>query len=324
MTDRRLNKYVADIVQKYPNCWTEYNKFRDARGKDLPIWPEWCWAPLAASYAIISRGKMLDTNLVDDVGILGALAAWRMTKGIYQFDQDMLAAIWETPINNELPIDILYRLPEWCVYVEAPKGADVFGTELFGYFAHLEWDPNDGRTELRLLLDTAAKIIVIPVHLLPQRSLLECVGAMIAETEKWAPVPHRDAVEKTIAETIAPMISTLLYLCSENADIADGRGQKLAPSNPRPQRIKGGVKVFPATITTPWRVGSRVGDALRQAQANSNADNTGKRAHVRRAHWHSYWTGSKGSPDERKIILKWLHPILIGKDLETTTYHTIG
>lgn len=29
-------------------------------------------------------------------------------------------------------------------------------------------------------------------------------------------------------------------------------------------------------------------------------------------HWHHYWTGSKSEPEQRKLILKWTHPMLIG------------
>jgi hypothetical protein len=36
------------------------------------------------------------------------------------------------------------------------------------------------------------------------------------------------------------------------------------------------------------------------------------RSHIRRAHWHGYWTGPKKEPEKRKFKLLWLHPILVG------------
>jgi hypothetical protein len=37
-------------------------------------------------------------------------------------------------------------------------------------------------------------------------------------------------------------------------------------------------------------------------------------AHVRRAHWHAFWTGPKASTEERKLILHWLPPIAVNVD----------
>lgn len=78
--------------------------------------------PLSGAYTIVSGGgtNRLSPKDAAQVSILGALAAWRMTQSIYRFDPNVFAAVWETPIEGDLPVDMLYRLPEWCVYVETP------------------------------------------------------------------------------------------------------------------------------------------------------------------------------------------------------------
>lgn len=38
-----------------------------------------------------------------------------------------------------------------------------------------------------------------------------------------------------------------------------------------------------------------------------------KKSHIRRGHWHHYWTGKRGS-DERKLIVKFLMPVIINGD----------
>ena len=43
-------------------------------------------------------------------------------------------------------------------------------------------------------------------------------------------------------------------------------------------------------------------------------DPTGPRPHVRRAHWHGFWSGPRES-DARKLSLKWLPPIQDNLDL---------
>ncbi|MDR1660399.1 MAG: hypothetical protein LBR94_08720, partial [Desulfovibrio sp.] len=46
-----------------------------------------------------------------------------------------------------------------------------------------------------------------------------------------------------------------------------------------------------------------------------------RRAHIRRAHWHGYWTGPRKPrpdiPEERqwrRFSYRWLHPMLVGGD----------
>ena len=64
-------------------------------------------------------------------------------------------------------------------------------------------------------------------------------------------------------------------------------------------------------------VGYRIGSALRRVyrKYDTPSESSGKfrsspRPHIRRAHWHSYWIGPKDG--ERKVILKWLPPVLVG------------
>ena len=103
-------------------AWRQADQFRSDRGKSgLPAWPSSCYLPMAAWYAIVSGGKgPLPLDRIGDVGRLAALRSWRVTQGVYRFDQDLYEAVRSTPLEGDLPAAILYRLPEWCVYVEPP------------------------------------------------------------------------------------------------------------------------------------------------------------------------------------------------------------
>ena len=83
---------------------------------------------------------------------LAALAAWRSTQGIYRFDPSTFDALWNTPVTGEIPTEVLYCLPEWCVFIPTP-GKTWQGSRLNGFFAHLDHNLEMRRTELRLLLD---------------------------------------------------------------------------------------------------------------------------------------------------------------------------
>jgi hypothetical protein len=96
-------------------------------------------------------------------GVMQALTAWRLSQSIYRFEPSIYEEVASTPLDSELPADLLLRLPEWCVYIEArePNVPD-----LHGFWATLESDANDGSRELRLVLDTDARPMPLPVHLL--------------------------------------------------------------------------------------------------------------------------------------------------------------
>jgi len=323
----RPRAHMAAIRQLYPQVWSQVEDFRRQRGKGLPAWPEWCYLPLAAAYAIVSGGGenkvSLDRSL--DIARIGALAAWRVSQGIYAFDAGVLDGLWQTPIDGEIPEEILYRLPEWCVYVETPgrtvRGMGPEAIPIHGYYAHLEWDPNDERRELRLLLDATAEgqdyLLPIILHL-GHGTLDAALGAAHAEALRVARAHGEGAVRVAaelappaaeLAQDTAALVSALLYLCSQAAEITQA-----GTSIPHPHRVP---LRFPKGPTT-WDVAVRLGAAIREAhrrgdEAAGGGSHASPRAHIRRAHWHTYLTGPREGEQRRE--LRWLPPIPVNVDL---------
>lgn len=309
-----------------PEAWKAADEFRAGRGRDgLPDWPDWCYLPLAGSYAIVSGGSnRVPVQQIGDVGRLAALGAWRATQGIYRFDPALYRAIIDTPVDGDLPHEVLYRLPEWCVYVETPE-MTWFERPLHGFFAHLEWDANTGWPELRLLIDEETDLHPYSLHLGPW-TLDESISRMIDVSSIHSmgaglgPVPA--GTGRIIRSLVEPLVSLLLYLCSQNAEIGDGTW---TPTNPVPTRTKKGWRMFPPDKPTTWDVGVRLGAALRRAyhaeQTGQGCTHAGPRAHIRRAHWHGFRSGPMNRDDgseiptvERKLGLKWLPPIPVNID----------
>ena len=289
------------------------------------------------------RAALLQEILLDGP-VLAALASWRPTQGIYHFDEDLLEAVWQTPLVSsaespsgsspgKLPTDLLYHLPEWCVYIETPGRSVWDSMEIAGFFAHLEWDTDKERAELRLVLDPAGsrgRMISVPIHLGPdtlEEALRETVlegAANAAEQGVEEAEKIHGSVEqvKDMAKDLAPLLSTLLYLCSVNAEVrdaADPGGSRL-PANPEPKKTRKGLRLFPPDQPTVWETGYRMGAALRAAMASAESESlsstevgptTGRtvRPHYRRAHWHSFWRGPRSKPEEREITVKWIPPV---------------
>lgn len=326
-TPDRLRNYIRHFAAKYPSAWQQFDYFRSLRGKELPDWPEWCWCPLAASYAIVSGGgdNRVPFERMADVGTLGALAAWRMTQGIYRFDTDLFAALWSTPLNR-IPVEILYNLPEWCAYIEAPPGYQIDQYELLGWFTHLEWDAKAGRPELRFVFDFEKALSPFMLHL-TAATLAECVDLALAESGRQAellfeepPLPSvisPEQLREVLTAGLEPIVSVVLYLCTLAADIADLRGKRERPGNPVPRKTKKGLRTFPLDGPTTWLTGYRIGATLRLAGSGGKGEGEGTEAekasprpHIRRAHWHTYLTGPRDRP--QKPVLKWLPPVPVG------------
>jgi hypothetical protein len=343
-TADRLHAHIRECNRRYPDAWRWLDAFRDDREK-FGGWPPWCFCPLSASYAIVSRGQdSMPIEFAVDVGRIAALGAWRVSQGIYRIDPTIREAVMETPLAGELPMDVLLTLPEWCVYVETPDYV-IGNTPLHGFFAHLEHDANDGRTELRMELDLGGIIdydllvisdprpfdSLVPeiLHLRRGGTFDEGYRAMLAEMRKrvnerkvgFAQYAEAEAeVLRTARTRVPPLVSLLLYICSQTAEYRlGGESRPSRPSYAVPTKTKRGWRLFPPDRPKTWFVGERLGEAIRNTQhaAREHGDRSGPRPHVRRAHWHSFWTGSKTDSSQRKIVLRWLPPIPVAMAEDT-------
>jgi hypothetical protein len=88
-----------------------------------------------------------------------------------------------------MPVEDLYRLPQWCVYIEAP-GQKWIDVPLHGFWVHLEYDVNNERTELRLVLDAETALVPLTIHLGPW-PLLEAVSRAMNEAAMQAKITGR-------------------------------------------------------------------------------------------------------------------------------------
>ncbi len=301
--------WLRNYSERYPGAWKTAAKMRSDRGKALPYWPDWCYLPLSGGLALASaRGSDLGEQ-TRQAGILAALAAWRITKGIYRYDPDVLDAVWETPTGKNIPTEVLYRLPEWCCYVETPGKTLPLGPkgeprDLYGFFVHLEYNVYSAaqgveRRELRFVLDLdepvengEAFLHAIPMHL-TEPTLLGCLRETAAESVARAGAAGEgrlgaDKMERFFAAVVPPLLSLTLYLCSA-AEIRSRDGEERRPTNPEPKRTKKDkAKLFAAHSPTVWEVGYRTGTALRSSGTRQpgTGGEVGRMVgeHLRRAH----------------------------------------
>jgi hypothetical protein len=323
----RAQAALVEVARDYPNVWRAYDTLiHDVRQSGV-TWPEWCWAPMAAAYAIASGGGHLPAEKALDVGRLAALGAWRLTQGIYRLDDTLLSELWDSDVEGALPVETLFHLPEWCVYVETPGRAIDAQSALHGFWAHLENDSNDGRAELRLLLDTDGGLLPAPLHLGKGKGTLADAAwgtideAIAVSARKEGPI----AAEATAIassrlqeglERLRPLVSIVLYLCTTAEELRADDGRTPTRPRPRPGRRGEAPRNYPPAAPAYYPTGLRLGAALRAARdravdAPAAATGTGASpaGHVRRAHWHTFLLGPRDGQQRREV--RWLPPILV-------------
>lgn len=308
---------------RHPKAWDYFDVMREARGTPGLVWPDWCFAPvsLALDFVEHSRGRPMsglsDTAmLTQEAGVLTALAAWRMSKGIYVFDPDLRDSLISTSLDRELPVELLHRMPEWCVYVVLPD-LQPDQSVVHGAWVLLNtWD--EGRTmELRFVLnitrpDGTPGVLAVPVDLTAgtlkgglQRTLSGAGPTLAVD----------DAVMRDLHGVLEAALNLVIYLCSEQPDYGD----RQPPGLPETKRVKGETRVFAPHGPTIVPVGTRIGATIRQgraaAKARAESGESGRvrpAPHVRAAHWHLYWTGPK--TERQKPVVKWIAPTLVNAD----------
>lgn len=309
---KRLRTHLKEISDKYPIAWKNIDEIRQMRGKEFPAWADWCFLPMGAFYSIISaqfHSPTVPLHATPDIGVLSALGIWRISQGIYRFDETLQKSLVESPLTGEIPVEVLMRLPEWCIYVDTPE-MQFLEKELHGFYCHLEEDANTKRVELRFVMDSEVGLFGFAMHL-GAWTITESVDRAVKEAVKHIDSlgikppfdDSMDAIQRLGAE-IRPLLSFLLYLCSEKPEYQGG-----IPSFPKPKKTKNGWRLFPPDKPKIIEVGKSLGERLREYQAReSPPEGANKKPHIRRGHWHGVWSGKKDGSEERKFNYNWLPP----------------
>ncbi|MBF0235868.1 MAG: hypothetical protein HQK65_22970 [Desulfamplus sp.] len=296
-----LNKRYMSI---YPKAAEQADIFRAMKGNEMD-WPDWCYLPVGAAHTVIwdecNRQGLAIEKAIPDVGNLAAILNWRITKGVYRFDKELLDSLWDVTLDKDIPADVIFdRLPEYCCYIDLesyPKSTHP------GFFVYLEHDVNTGHREIRFTFaikneDTQDQYTLanIPFHAGEKSTVIE----MLRETWEYSQrqtstrifelsaLDNAD-VEK-MAESYYPYFSLVLYLCSSEPDIIQtSKNKRKVKKTKNPKKQK-------RALPTEYRVGATIGATIRRAKENyssSGATGTGskKSPHIRKAHYHLYWTG---------------------------------
>lgn len=233
---------------------------------------------------------------------------------VYDFDPDFTQSILNENWVDLLP-DCIGNRPYDCFYMKLPCGKQnegvvvfVVGTDRIDGFRP-DWFPGaldakgvyvGGNGEERTIVNTGEETLCLCYF-----AISKTIDLMFDDT------PLERYPNSLVANGVA-------YLCSLNADITP-------VYKPQPSLRRNNAKR--RSNATWYDVGARVGSELRaytHVKSGHKPHQGGTvRPHMRRAHWHHFWTGPRDGA--RNLVLKWLPPTIVGAGKpDSPTLHKVG
>lgn len=324
MKDRETPLKLVRLWSKMaPGIYEALDHLHSLNGQADLHWPDYCVLPIGAAFTCLTKQHGLTDNQAAQVAAeLIACWTWRQNKVIYAFDVDFAATLAaqaeDIADTDQLPTELLYRLPYPCIYIKA----NIFD-QFDGFWCWIEHDLNTNRAEFRIQwVDVSMeKSFSVVLHLIPGATLADCVIDTVKESLSHrkldirpATIEMDDNLRQEAIEMILKPMQLVLYLLAERAEV-DERPKVVV------KKEKNGVRIVQdkAGEIREYDVGIRIGSAIRQyrmaSQDKPAVSGTGsaKRPHSRRGHWHHYWTGPKTG--DRKLVLRWTAPTFIHSEL---------
>lgn len=329
-------KLLRRLRHDYPAAFDFLDHVRiDPRYASL--WPHnlsWVTSDAVLGYMTARRGCAAAALPYEEAARIPAMLAvsgWRQAKMVYDFAPALTEALYRQGEEGQITVSTaLLALPCWAAYIR-PNYRDSGDENDRGYdfFVYRDFDPSpmlrflslagDGRPDLEFVL-----------YLRDEEETLEEAVCHTAERlkESWAHARELTAVQESLGGTafdeeglgetvrffervIRKWLMLVLYLSAGNAEIRRDPAHFF-------RRTKK-VADIPREVE-PFLVGEETGlrlMTLRRAAASSGHGPMGGHhrspvTHLRRAHWHTYYTGPRKGGTKRKRLLKWIAPIVVG------------
>ena len=200
-------------------------------------------------------------------------------------------------------------MPHWVTAVEVslPKAVDSIGlTFSFSY------DPvrQEGLLDVgRFKADGTCGISPISMRdgETIQDVVARCSKSLLENVGKTTSAQHT----KVLIDKLSAEVMVAMYLCSSRPDVVERDPRMVGLHRdsgvPQPYIIPKKAKVY--------EVGKKTGIALQQFYKGAIKAGS-KKAHIRKAHWHGYWTGKRDGTQQRVYKHRWLGPSFINFNKE--------
>ena len=267
------DKWIRAVNRKYPNLWTDLRKlyedpsslFKNKLKLEgfLKEVPDWCIMPTLFPFLVLTDrfGEVFYMSHMDEIMTLGSTYIWRCSKGVYRFAPEIYQALISQPITGDLPMECLYHLPEWAVYIETP-GLSYERHPMYGFIAHLDYNLFSKGIDLQFAMFLEGRemprTVALPFGeggILEAMDRVDQVDSLFGNPNvRVRYIGSRDEYKATFTA----MLQLLLYLCSGEPDM---------PEIEHPQkRITLSGRVRPPKEPRVWDVGVRISNVIRRCR----------------------------------------------------------
>lgn len=253
-------------------------------------------------------------------------ASWKQTNYIYRFENNFFKLLTQDTENNIIPINIIREnLPKQSFFIDN-RFVNSKGVTYRGCYVALMPNKN-GTEDLGLFLvedneDSDFCFLILPLSLddkkstlkdlmeVKQKETLEFYKQNMKEKEDKAQfLKECEEDSNVIIALCTQVMACIIYLCSEEKDIITYS----LKSKPK-EKLK--YKVTENKVG--YNLGLKLQQYNKQQSKQKDAQNfeeksSTKAPHIRKAHYHLYWIGSK-KDNTRRLVLKFIHPIFVNKD----------
>lgn len=247
---------------------------------------------------------------------------WQLSKPNFVFEPVLVNHLVESVLPDELPAEILQRLPYWSQWITLPlhlvSKDNILDLDFDGAF--VGYTSIDNRPALVLAAPfvsnnqnmrsnnftpfvTSHVFLDAPVRpeFLVRNSHVLNVDADAMSKEAYA------VLIMNIHHFLVKVINCVMYICSQQQALyQEGHSQ------PKPQRLGKSYRITPPKDDRMITVGAEMTKILKDFEAEVEACTrafNGRKPHIRKAHYHHFWTGPKVGV--RSLVCKWLPPSIV-------------
>lgn len=247
-----------------------------------------------------------------------ALFFWDYSRIKITIPEELNAHVIESEAPKVIPAEILRRFPHWTQWVSlnalfSPKDHDGDQAMVAGAFVSFLTENN--KNYLHVIVDYTIFNMEKGI-----RDNSVWIGFQLSLDEDFSLLPdgtyapvysmnyksmealnnHRRIIEMTQEH----LVKSLLFVASmEPAEPSQSEF-----SRPVPRRKGNSFKLQTKSISKEVVIGQEYLDIIRKFNDSVNSEGGWRKAHIRCAHWHRYWTGAKAL---QRLILKWIAPCIV-------------
>lgn len=298
-------------------------KNENKRISSLVTWDDWIYAGLDCYAPDWQKGLKvgdaipdhLINNLPCPTGELVTLGSWMLTKKIYRFENNVATELTKSKFEGTLP-NFLINVAELCIYVQTDNFKIHFKeSKIYGVIFTISELCDQKVLVSTIFLDTGLTRTIV-LLLKENKPIEDCLSDFIDEFHDDRLVLDEEEIEE-YQSLQKQLINILLWFSLSEPDYIP-----LLPDNHKEkvgfQTVKRVPRLFEAQKYKPFIAGAEMSKQIKkiQNQINTYSKHSSKsfrKPHLRRAHYHLYWYGAKGTYE--RYVFKWIPITLVGGNI---------